>query len=154
MLKVKGKMSIINNYNLLLSSIIIFAILYLSFRKNAIDNVEPFIYYNITPTEIIDNEYVNINQDPDNYYFNMRVGDTYGVDLNCNNVNVHDLLKWIDQDDPNILNEYVFKYDSSINILNPIHSPRVFKMLLRNLPQKHRLMSILRKCLYKPVRIS
>lgn len=115
---------------------------------------EQFIYYNITPTEIIDNDYVNINQDPNNYYFNMRVGDIHGVDLNCNNVNMYDLLRWIEQDDPNVLYEFVYKYDPSINIMNPIHSPRIFKMLLRNLPQKHKYIPILTKCLYNPVRVA
>ena len=115
---------------------------------------ENFTYYNITPTEIIDDDYININEDPNNYYFNMRVGDVHGVDLNCDNVNMYDLLRWIEQDDPNVLYEFVYKYDPSINIMNPIHSPRVFKMLLRNLPQKHKYIPILRKCLYKPVRIA
>jgi hypothetical protein len=130
-------------------------LLFLYFITVNYDNVkEPFVYYNITPTEIIDDDYFNINQDPNNYYFNMRVGDIHGVDLNCNNVNMYDLLRWIEQDDPNVLYNYVYKYDPSINIMNPIHSPRIFKMLLRNLPQKHKYIPILRKCLYKPVRIA
>lgn len=118
------------------------------------ETIENFFFYNIRPTEHIDPDYVNINEDPHNYYNHKRVGDIHGVDLNCNNVDMYDLLKWIDMDCPNVLHEYVYRYDPSISIHNPIHAPRVFKMLLRNLPQKHRLMSILRKCLPKPVRIN
>lgn len=115
---------------------------------------ENFFFYNIRPTEHIDPEYRNINEDPWNYYNHQRVGDIHGVDLNCNNVHMYDLLRWIDQDDPHILYDYVYKYDPSISVFNPIHAPRVFKMLLRNLPQKHKYIPILRKCLYKPVRIA
>ena len=116
--------------------------------------IEPFYFYNIRPTDHIDPEYQNINEDPLNYKNYMRVGDVHGVDLNCNNVNMYDILKWIDQDDPELLYHFVYKYDPSISVFNPIHAPRIFKMLLRNLPQKHRYMSILRKCLYKPVRVA
>lgn len=113
---------------------------------------EHFLFFsNVKPTEDIDPEYVNPNDDPNNYYNWMRVGDTLGVDLNCNNVTKCDLLKWIANDDPNILHEYVYRYDPSVDINNPLQAPRVFKMLLRNLPQKHRYLSILRKCLPRPV---
>lgn len=114
---------------------------------------ENFYFYNIKPTEEIDPEYINPNEDRHNYYNWMRVGDTLGVDLNCNNVTKCDLLRWIHHDDPTVLHEYVYKYDPSVDINNPLDAPRVFKMLLRNLPQKHRHMSILRKCLPKPVRV-
>jgi hypothetical protein len=119
----------------------------LNFREN-------FQFYNITPTNRIDPEYVNINEDPFNYYNWKRVGDTRGVDLNCNNVTKCNLLKWIHHEDPSVLFEYVYRYDPSVDINNPLDAPRVFKMLLRNLPQKHRYLSILRKCLPKPVRVA
>ena len=111
-------------------------------------------YYNIIPTEIIDENYFNPNNDPNNYYLHMRVGDTRGVDLNCNNVTMYNILHWIDGDDPNILYNYVYRFDPSINILTPLNAPRIFKLLLRKLPQKHKYTSILRKCLYKPTRVA
>lgn len=138
-------------YILAIGIVVIFG-LWLFFDSNS--QKEHFIFNNIRPTEHIDPEYRNINQDPWNYFNHKRVGDIHGVDLNCNNVHMYDLLKWIDQDDPHILPEYVYKYDPSISVFNPIHAPRVFKMLLRNLPQKHKYIPILRKCLYKGVRIA
>jgi hypothetical protein len=115
---------------------------------------EGFYFYNIRPTEQIDPTYYNYNEDPHNYYNHKRVGDIHGVDLNCNNVNLYDLLRWLDQDEPTLLYDYVYRYDPSINVFNPIHAPRIFKMLLRNLPQKHKYIPILRKCLYRDVRIA
>ena len=106
------------------------------------------------PTELIDYDFVSANNDPLNYDQFMRVGDTRGVDLNCNNVTMYNILHWIDGDDPNLLYQYVYRFDPSVNILNPINAPRVFKMLLRNLPQKHKYFSILRKCLYRPTRVA
>lgn len=138
-------------FNLILVAIIIISII---IRVLLIQNKEQFFVYNIRPTESIDPDYVNINENPDNYYNYQSVGDVYGVDLNCNNVSMQDLLEWIRQDDPNVLYDHVYKYDPSIDILNPLQAPRVFKMLLRNLPQKHKYIPILTKCLYKPVRIA
>lgn len=138
-------------FNLILVAIIIISII---IHVLLIQNKEQFFVYNIRPTESIDPDYVNINENPDNYYNYQSVGDVYGVDLNCNNVSMQDLLEWIRQDDPNVLYDHVYKYDPSIDILNPLQAPRVFKMLLRNLPQKHKYIPILTKCLYKPVRIA
>ena len=115
---------------------------------------ENFFFYNIKPTEDIDPEYLNPNEDRHNYYNWMRVGDIHGVDLNCNNVTKCDLLRWIYHDDPSVIHEHVYRYDPSVDINNPLDAPRVFKMLLRNLPQKHRHMSILRKCLPRGVRVA
>lgn len=112
---------------------------------------EPF--YNILPTEIIDPEYVNINNNPDNYKNFMTVGDIYGVDLNCNNTSAIDILQWIQNYNPHILHQYVYKYDPSISVYNPNHTPRVLKMLLRNLPELHKYRRILQRCLYKQIRV-
>lgn len=137
-------------FNLILIAIVVLSIVWSVFFQNK----EKFFVYNIRPTESIDPDYININENPDNYYNFQSVGDVYGVDLNCNNVSMQDLLEWIRQDDPNVLYEFVYKYDPSVDILNPLQAPRVFKMLLRNLPQKHKYIPILTKCLYKPVRIA
>lgn len=122
--------------------------------KLGVDLKEGFYFYNVRPTEHIDSCYTNINEDPHNYYNYKRVGDIHGVDLNCNNVDMYDLLRWVDMDDPHILHDYVYLFDPSVSIHNPIHAPRIFKMLLRNLPQKHRLRSILTKCYPRGVRIA
>lgn len=111
-------------------------------------------FYNIIPTELIDSHYNNINQDPFDYNLNLRVGDLRGVDLNCNNVTDSDLINWIKDNNPHLLHQYVYLYDPSINIHNPIHAPRVLKMLLRNLPTQHPYMPIIRKCFPYRVRIS
>ncbi len=111
-------------------------------------------FYNILPTELIDSRYYNINQDPFDYKHHLRVGDIFGTDMNCNNVNIPDLLNWIKNNDPHTLHQYVYLYDPSVNIKNPIHTPRILKMLLRNLPEQHKYIPIIRKCMYKQVRIS
>lgn len=111
-------------------------------------------FYNILPTELIDSEYHNINEDPLDYKKNLRVGDLYGVDLNCNNVNPKDLFMWIRNKNPHLLHQYVYLYDPSINIENPIDAPRVLKMLMRNLPMQHPFIPIIRKCFPYRVRIS
>ena len=116
---------------------------------------ENFFWGNILPTNYIDPRYRRINEDPyDNYYEYTRVGDPYGVDMNCGNVNIVDVLKWLDQTDPEVLYTHVYKYDPSISVWNPAHTPRVLRMLLQNLPQKHKYTRILRKCLPKQVRIA
>ena len=111
-------------------------------------------FYNILPTELIDGNYHNINEDPWDYKSNLRVGDLNGVDLNCNNVTNTDIVTWIKENNPNLLHEYVYLYDPSVNIRNPIHAPRVLKMLLRNLPTQHPFLPIIRKCFPYSVRIS
>ena len=142
--------------------LLLFIILYFIFlfRKN----IESF--RNILPTFVIDPEYVNINDNPHNYKNHMTVGDIMGVDLNCNNITTMDLLKLINDNHHALhnrrlhhnilvspstaLHEFVYKYDPSINIYNPNHTPRVLKMLLRNLPELH---PIIQKCLHKQVRL-
>lgn len=132
---------------------LIFIIMYdFLFGEDADDVSEQF--YNIRPTTLIDPMYHNINQDPFDHKTNLRVGDTYGVDLNCNNVTIEDLLAWIERNHPHILHQYVYLYDPSVNIYNPIHSPRVFKELLKNLPQKHPILRIVRKCFPRAIRVS
>ena len=111
-------------------------------------------FYNILPTELIDSQYKNINEDPFDYQNNLRVGDIYGVDLNCNNVTSPELMAWIQNNNPHLLHQYVYLYDPSIDIHNPIHAPRVLKMLLRNLPAQHPFLPIIRKCFPYRVRVS
>ena len=111
-------------------------------------------FYNILPTELIDSQYHNINEDPWDYKHNLRVGDLNGVDLNCNNVTNADLVMWIKDNNPHLLHQYVYLYDPSVNIRNPIHAPRVLKMLLRNLPTQHPFLPIIRKCFPYRVRVS
>lgn len=111
-------------------------------------------FYNIYPTELIDNGYTNINNDPFDYNSKLRVGDLHGVDLNCNNVIIPDLLEWIKNNKSNVLYEYVYRYDPSIDISNPIHTPRILKMLMKNLPGQHPILPIIRKCFPYRVRIS
>jgi hypothetical protein len=111
-------------------------------------------FYNVRPTTLIDPDYFNINQDPFDYKHYRRVGDLMGVDMNCNNVTIEDLIEWIRRNNPHLLYQYVYLYDPSINIYNPRYSPRVFKELLRNLPQKHPILRIMRKCLPRQVRIA
>ena len=111
-------------------------------------------FYNILPTELIDGQYNNINEDPYNYNNHLRVGDLRGVDLNCNNVNKEDIIAWIRDNNPHMLHQYVYIYDPSIDINNPIYTPRVLKMLLRNLPEQHPFIPILQKCFPMQVRIS
>lgn len=111
-------------------------------------------FYNIMPTELIDRSYYNINEDPYNYYDKLRVGDIHGVDLNCNNVTMNNILKWIEDNDSDVLYKYVYIYDPSVNIYNPVDAPRVFKMLLMNLPEKHPYLPIVRKCFPSKVKIA
>jgi len=126
-----------------------FVLVLLIFMCACFPNKEGF--RNILPTELIDPDYVNINNNPYNYRNFMTVGDVYGPDLNCNNVSSIHLLEWIKQYNPHILHQYVYRYDPSINIYNPNHTPRVLKMLLRNLPELHKYRPILQRCLYKKV---
>jgi hypothetical protein len=103
-------------------------------------------FRNIRPTNVIDPEYINLNEDPGNWVNWSRVGDTRGVDLNCNGVEKQDILKWIANDSIHVLYEYVYRYDPSVSIDNPLHTPRILKLLLRNLPEKHPSRAILRRC--------
>lgn len=116
-------------------------VLILYFNSNRYDN-----FYNIVPTELIDPEYHNINNDSNNYYNYMRVGDTDGIDLNCNNVRAYDILQCIKGSDPHLLYQYVYKYDPSISLFNPIDAPRVLKELLKNLPHQHPCLNIIKRC--------
>jgi hypothetical protein len=115
-------------------------------------------FYNIVPTEVIDPEFVSPNLDPWSYTTQsggtyQRVGDLYGVDLNCNNVTIPDLVGWIADNNPHLLHQYVLRYDPSINIYNPNHSPRILKGLLRNLPTQHKFLPIIRKCFPAHIRV-
>lgn len=130
--------------------IVVVKIMYDKFTSTSV--TEPF--YNILPTELIDGQYQNINEDPLDYKLNLRVGDTHGVDLNCNNVTSPELMEWIKNNNPHLLHQYVYLYDPSIDIHNPIHAPRVLKMLLRNLPAQHPFLPIIRKCFPYRVRVS
>ena len=115
-------------------------------------------FYNIVPTEVLDPDFVSPNSDPWAYTWNGvgtvgRVGDLYGVDLNCNNVGVPDLVAWIANNNPHLLHQYVLRWDPSINIYNPNHAPRVLKGLLRNLPEQHKFLPIIRKCFPAHIRV-
>ena len=115
-------------------------------------------FYNIVPTEIIDSDYVSPNIDPWAHTVPgmgtfKRVGDLYGVDLNCNNVSTQDLIAWIAQNNPHLLYQYVLRWDPSINIHNPQHAPRVLKGLLQNLPEQHKFLPIVRKCFPAHIRV-
>jgi len=119
-------------------------------------------FYNIVPTEVIDPEFVSPNLDPWAYTVQgthgwretyERVGDLYGVDLNCNNVSVPDLVAWIANNNPHLLHQYVLRWDPSINIYNPNDSPRILKALLRNLPEQHKFLPIIRKCFPAQIRV-
>lgn len=139
-------------FELAFIGIVIFLIfVFLLFLRGTKEN---FFFSNIKPTEDIDPDYLNPNEDRFNYFNFMRVGDIEGVDLNCNNVSKYDLIRWMVNEEPNIIYDYVYKFDPSIDINNPIDSPRILKMILRNLPQKHRFISILRKCLPKTIRVA
>jgi hypothetical protein len=142
------------NFNMLTIQKIILLLLGFVMLKYIYDNSLLEGFYNITPTELIDPEYYNINQDPFDYKHHLCVGDLRGVDLNCNNVTVPDLFQWIKNNNPHLLHQYVYKYDPSINIENPIFAPRVLKMLLMNLPTQHPYIPIIRKCFPMKVRIS
>lgn len=119
-------------------------------------------FYNVVPTELIDPEYVSSSCDrwahtvewPQGHRMTFqRVGDTYGVDLNCNNVTSDELVEWIHNSCPQVLFDYVLRYDPSIDIQNPNHAPRVLKGLLRNLPENHKFLPIVRKCFPRHVRV-
>lgn len=118
------------------------------------DNSEQF--YNIVPTNVIDRQY----QEPTWAYYDdasqqsyAQVGDLFGVDLNCNNVSVDDLIAWIANNNPHLLHQYVLRWDPSINIYNPNHAPRILKGLLRNLPTQHKFLPIIRKCFPAHIRV-
>ena len=115
-------------------------------------------FYNIVPTEAIDPQFISPNRDPwawttqsGNTY--ERVGDLFGVDLNCNNVSTTDLILWIANNNPHLLHQYVLRYDPSVNIYNPNHAPRILKGLLRNLPTQHKFLPIIRKCFPAHIRV-
>lgn len=115
-------------------------------------------FYNIVPTEVIDPGFVSPNLDPWAYTTGWgstyeRVGDLFGVDMNCNNVSVGDLIGWIANNNPHLLHQYVLRWDPSINIYNPNHAPRVLKGLLRNLPEQHKFLPIIRKCFPAHIRV-
>jgi len=84
-----------------------------------------------------------------------RVGDVYGVDLNCNNVTSDELIAWIayQPGGKETLMQYVLKWDPSINIYNPNDAPRVLKGLLTNLPNQHKFLPIIRKCFPQNIRV-
>ncbi len=138
-------------YKLLVVLVIVFGI----------KSVQLWLYYsnrekfvNIRPTELIDPDYYNINQDPLNYYNYLRVGDTHGVDLNCNNVRMKEIVDWIKNNDPATLYKCVYINDPSIDTDNPIYAPRVLKMLLTYLPEQHPYIPIVRKCFPSKVKIA
>lgn len=135
---------------------VLFVILCVQSQSQSHANKESF--YNIYPTSAIDPEYVNINENPLNYFNYMTVGDVFGVDMNCNNVSALEILQWLAKYKPayldDVLHAYVYKYDPSINIFNPTSAPRVLKMLFRNLPNLPKSIPILRKCLPRPIRIT
>jgi hypothetical protein len=123
-------------------------------------------FYNVIPTEWIDPEYQNINNKPENYFESKKssissshtslqgwetIGDTRGPDMNCNYVTYSSLINWVLKHDPNILYDYVYIDDPSIEIMNPIHAPRVLKMLLRNLPGNHNIKKLVENCFKIPV---
>ena len=116
-------------------------------------------FYNVIPTRLIDAEYVDPSNDPWAYWDEAsqrtyaRVGDLAGVDLNCNNVTIVDLVHWIQENNPHLLHQYVYRFDPSINIYNPNHAPRVLKELLRNLPTQHKFIPIIRKCFPAHIRV-
>lgn len=118
-------------------------------------------FYNIVPTEVIDPDYHSPNADPWSHYDPAshetyeRVGDVYGVDLNCNNVTSDELVAWIANrpDGRKTLTHYVLQWDPSINIDNPNDAPRILKGLLRNLPNQHKFMPIIRKCYPQYIRV-
>lgn len=125
-------------------------------------------FYNIIPTEVIDPEYrfpVAADVDPrwpltgggvPSY---ERVGDAHGVDLNCHNVDMFEIAKWIAHDDPRLMHEAVLRFDPSINPMNPNHTPRVLKLLMINLPSYgcqstvQKYLPIVRKCFPAEVRV-
>jgi hypothetical protein len=117
-------------------------------------------FYNVVPTEAIDPAFYSYNEDPFAYFdpasgqMTARVGDLFGVDLNCNNVGQADLVWWIAHNNPHLLHQYVYRWDPSVNVYNPNHAPRVLKQLLRNLPEQHRFLPIVRKCFPRDVRVA
>lgn len=116
-------------------------------------------FYNVVPTEYIDPGFVSDSYDRWAHYAPgfgdtfKRVGDTYGVDLNCNNVTGDEVIEWIHNSCPQVLYEYVLRYDPSVDIQNPNHTPRALKALLRNLPENHKFLPIVRKCFPRQVRV-
>lgn len=110
-------------------------------------------FYNIMPTEAIDPEYYNINNYPYNYHNWLTVGDPYGVDLNCNNVTYQEIIDWINKYNPHLIYQFVYPYDPSVDISNPIDAPRILKLLLRNVPELCKNLPVLKKCLYNQVRV-
>jgi len=140
-----------NNKNLLVFfGILILILMAISSISNK--SVPKDFFYNVRPLQDIDPEFINPNENPYNYYTFHTIGDAKGVDLNCNGVSKRTLMKWIAHESPDFLYEHVYRYDPSININNPIHAPRVLKMLLRNLPEDHQILrDILKDC--RPVQV-
>ena len=145
----KSKFDLLYKFVFVAAIVIVIKMMYDKYNSDSRES-----FYNILPTELIDGKYYNINEDPWDYKHNLRVGDLHGVDLNCNNVSQTDLLMWIKNNNPHLLHQYVYLYDPSIDIHNPVYAPRVLKMLLRNLPTQHPFMPIIRKCFPYRVRVS
>lgn len=117
------------------------ALLVLKWLNSSTEN-----FHNIYPTTLIDPEYYNINEDPFDYKKHLRVGGLNDVASFCSDVTMADLLAWIENYHPTMLYECVYKYDPSININNPIHTPRILRGLLTNLPEEHPILRVIKRC--------
>lgn len=132
-------------------------------------------FYNIVPTELIDPQYYydriqihNNEQITNSQITNSQIPDEQiHDDLNCNNVRAQDIITCLGKSDPRILYEYVYRYDPSISLCDPVDAPRVLKQLLRNMPaipcsfnNKNKLpfvnpcLQVLKRCPIEQIQIS
>lgn len=126
-------------------------------------------FYNIVPTENIDPEfrYPRIHEaEPVPFITRQgpqlfeRVGDSAGVDAGCNHVTACDIINWIHREEPRLMYDCVLKFDPSVELGNPYHTPRVLRLLLQNLPSYANLskvyekyLPVVRKCFPNDMRI-
>jgi hypothetical protein len=128
-------------------------------------------FYNIVPTENIDPEfrYPGIHEAEPVPFVTIprqgpqlfeRVGDSAGVDAGCNNVSAREIINWIHREEPRLMYDCVLKYDPSVELGNPYHTPRVLRLLLQNLPSYANLskvyekyLPVVRKCFPNDMRI-
>lgn len=127
-------------------------------------------FYNIVPTELIDPQYYydRIQIHNNEQITNSQIhNEQPNYDLNCNNVRAQDIITCLGKSDPRILYEYVYRYDPSISLYDPVDAPRVLKQLLRNMPaipcsfnNKNKLpfvnpcLQVLKRCPIEQIQIS
>jgi hypothetical protein len=119
-------------------------------------------FFNILPTNVIDPEYVDLTNETALFVQPAGLFSTYcnnndQVDMSCHGVTSENIVSWIANDNPRLLNELVLRFDPSADVMNPNHAPRILRLLMMNLPSypcrttANKYLPIIIKCFPKLV---